>query len=131
MKALWMGLALGFATGALWVALGLWGVRVILAHPPAFLRLALQHAPWTLLLAPFALQVLGAGGLLGLGVGAVWMAWGAGGWTAHLTVALGTGGVLALPTIPLLWLFRPVWWLPVIGWVGGILLLGILLPILA
>ncbi|GBD10858.1 hypothetical protein HRbin23_00508 [bacterium HR23] len=131
MKALWLGLGLGFATGGVWVALGLWGLRILLERPASLLQTALQHTSLHLLVAPFALQVVGVGGLLGVGVGVAWDAWGRGGWNAHLIAALGVAGALALPALPVAWLLRPAWGVALMGWLVGVLLLGILLPALA
>lgn len=131
MKALWLGLGLGFATGVAWVALGVWGLRILLAHPPPFLRMALRHTPLHLLIAPFALQIVGLGGLLGVGVGVIWGAIGDGGWKMHSMVGVSVGGALALAALPLAWLLRQAWWIALLGWVVGVVLLGILLPTLA
>lgn len=131
MKAIWLGLGMGFATGGVWLALGLWGMRILLAHPPPYLRTALRHTSLHLLIAPFALQIVGIGGLGGIGVGTIWGAVGDGGWKAHSIVALGIAGALALPALPLAWLLRPAWWIGFLGWFVGVVLLGILLPALA
>ncbi|MFN3974775.1 MAG: hypothetical protein ACK4K2_05840 [Dehalococcoidia bacterium] len=131
MKALWLGLGMGFATGGVWGALGLWGVRMLLANPPPYLRAALRHTPLHLLITPFALQIVGAGGLAGIGVVAILGVVGDGGWKAHSIVVLGVAGALALPALPLAWLLRPAWWIAPLGWLVGVVLLGILLPALA
>ncbi|MCS7207894.1 MAG: hypothetical protein NZ951_08230 [Dehalococcoidia bacterium] len=130
MPALFLGLGLGFLTGAVWAVLGLWGLRLVLRQPPPFLRIALGHLPLPVLVTPFVLQIIGVGGLIGMGAGALWGAYG----DARLTLpmmVIGVGVALALPALLLMALVRPARWQVMLGWGVGVVLLGILLPTLA